>query len=359
MKKITSKDVAKLAGVSQSTVSLILNNKTGVSFSKETVKKVYAAAKQLNYYITGDQKDYNQSEKKLIGVMIPTIANPYYPLLIQSIEQHAINNGYNVLICNTYRNHDTEKMQLQLLTENLADGIIYCFSPSFPDLIKNISSTVPVIIVGEKNDGINIDTIGLNSYKAGMIITEHLLSLGHKKIAFISTPIDNMTFTRKQRLDGVIDKLKENGLDHSLIVKSATLENEYERLTGIYETEIGHDLTLELIDKYDDITAIIGVNDMTSYGVMRALLSQNYKIPNEISVCGFDNIFVTSISNPSLTTIDHCLHHRSKVAIDILLQKINSVFQKTTFNNIVHNSIYRIEYEPQLIVRNSTGPVSK
>ncbi|WHH61497.1 LacI family DNA-binding transcriptional regulator [Petroclostridium sp. X23] len=357
MKKITSKDVAKLAGVSQSTVSLILNNKDNVSFSEETVRKVHAAARNLKYHVPFPLKSNERAHKKLIGVLTPTMVNPYYPLLVQSIEQQAVENGYNVLLCNTHRNHETEKEYLKLLTEELVDGIIYAFSPTFPSLIEGIATATPVVIVGEKNDTLNIDTIGLNSYKAGMIIAEHMLSLGHKKFAYISTPFDNMTLTRKQRLEGIKDKLSEHGLDKNLIVRSATIENEYERPNSIYETEIGYNLALELIDEGADFSAVIGVNDMTAYGIIAALISRGYKIPQQVSVCGFDNIFVSSISTPSLTTIDHCLHHRGKVAMDILLEKMNSAGQKPSLVETSHSSIYRIEYQPQLVVRNSTGPI--
>lgn len=352
MKRITSIDVAKLAGVSQSAVSQILNNKSNTSFSQDTINKVRDAANQLNYKLNITAASISKEEKeKLIAVLVPTMSNPYYPLLIQSIEENATANGYNIVLFNTQRNTDTEKSYLKLCTNKLVDGLIYCFSPSFPELIQNINKTLPIVIVGEKNDSLNIDTIGLNSYKAGMLIAEHLVNLGHKKIAFISTPVNVTSYSRKKRLNGIIDKLKENNLEKNLIVKIHN--EEQESTSGVYEINVGFDLTNTVINE-NKVTAIIAVNDMVACGVLNALNKNGIKVPEEISVCSFDNIFVSSIVNPNLTTIDHCIQHRSKVAVDIILEKINSL-NKINFSNLNHyQSIYKIEYEPQLIVREST-----
>jgi len=192
--------------------------------------------------------------------------------------------------------------------------------------------------------------VGLSSHKAGILVAEHLVKLGHENIAFISTPIDHATLARKQRLDGVISKLKEFGLDNKLVIKIANNEQEYSG--SIYEMEVGYNLALEVM-KDASVTAIIGVNDITACGILKALQSQGYKIPQQISVCGFDNIFVSSIANPSLTTVDHCINLRGKAAVDILLEKIQNKSFLTTHDR---SSIYKIEYKPQLIIGNSTGP---
>jgi LacI family transcriptional regulator len=106
-------------------------------------------------------------------------------------------------------------------------------------------------------------------------------------------------------------------------------------------------LTLELLQERP-VSAIIGMNDMVACGIMKALREKGYEIPQQISVCGFDNIFVSSILTPTLTTIDHCIQHRVKIALDILLESIE--------NRKGNSGVYKIEYDPQLIVRNSTGP---
>jgi LacI family transcriptional regulator len=118
MKKPTSKDVAKLANVSQATVSMILNKKENVSFAKETVEKVLWAAKQINYGMPLMAKASPGERKKLIALFTPTMSNPYYPMLSQAVEEIAIPLGYYVLVCNSYRDQEIERYYLELLTDN-------------------------------------------------------------------------------------------------------------------------------------------------------------------------------------------------------------------------------------------------
>jgi len=357
MKKSTSKDVAKLANVSQATVSMVLNKKENVSFSEDTVEKVLRAAKELNYNVPSTAKTPNGDKKKLLALFTPTMINPYYPMLNQAIEETAIPLGYNVLVCNSYRNQEIEKYYLELFTDNLVAGIIYTFTPTFPELIEALSPTIPVVIIGEKEHALEIDTVGLNSYKSGMLVADHLNELGHKDIAFITTPLENMTLSRKQRYQGILDKLTEHGLEKRLIVKAST--DERETSDSVYEIESGYQLTLELLERSSSVSAIIGVNDITACGIMNALNEKGYTIPEQISVCGFDNIFISSLLHPKLTTIDHCIQHRAKTATTIVIEKIEKR-QNAVPHSYEHSpSIYKIEYEPQLIVRDSTGPYER
>jgi LacI family transcriptional regulator len=214
-----------------------------------------------------------------------------------------------------------------------------------------------VVVIGEKDDSLDIDTVGMNSHKSGTLVAEHLFALGHKHIAFITSPIENnMTLTRRQRFQGILDKFTEYGLEKNLLVKSST--NEAEIPNSIYEIQSGYNLTVELLEEAA-VSAIVGVNDMTACGIMAALSDKGYKIPQQISVCGFDNIFVASIVNPKLTTIDHCIPHRAKTAIDILIEKIEHLHAAIPSAPINSSGFYKIEYDPQLIIRDSTGPVKK
>ena len=355
MKKSTSKDVAKLANVSQATVSMVLNKKENVSFSEETVEKVLRAAEELHYSVPSSTKPLQRDKKKLIALFTPTMINPYYPMLNQAIEETAIPLGYNVLICNSYRNKDIEKYYLELLTDNFVAGVIYTFSPTFPDLIRNLSESIPMVVIGENDAQLNINTVGLNSYKSGMLVAEHLIQLGHKNIAFITTPLENMTLSRKQRFQGILDKLTEHGLGGNFIVKASI--DEIETSDSIYEIESGYNLTVELLREHT-VSAIVGVNDITACGIMNALTDNGYKIPQQISVCGFDNIFISSILHPKLTTIDHCIQHRAKTAATILIEHIEKQRISSPRTQLAGPDFYKIEYEPQLIVRDSTGDCS-
>ena len=131
MKRATSKDVAKLAGVSQTTVSFVMNNTPGVSLSEETKKKVLEAAKELHYIPNSFGKGLRTSQSKLLGIFLPSLNNPFYPMVMQYIENHTAKLNYNVMLCCTYRNSEREKTYLDLCIEKQVDGIIYLFTPNW------------------------------------------------------------------------------------------------------------------------------------------------------------------------------------------------------------------------------------
>ena len=343
MKKPTSKDVAKIAGVSQSTVSFVLNNRTDISISDDTRERVIAAAKKLNYVPNLFAKGLKTNQSKLFGLLVPTVTNPYYPMLTQNIEEYSASKGYNVLLCNTYRQTDKEEFYLNLLTEKSVDGIIYEFTPQYPNLVFDISKRIPVVIIGEKEDSLKINTIGLNSFKAGELIAQHLVDLGHEKIAFISTPLSKVSLSREKRLRGIISKLKEHKIDKNLIIKTETEERENN--DGTYEIETGYKLMSELLNEAT-VTAVIGVNDMVAFGALNAISHAGLRVPEDISVCGFDNIYLSKMLNPKITTVDHYTAHRSKLAVDIMIDMLSG-------NST--NDIYRVEYEPRLVIRESTS----
>lgn len=344
MKKPTSRDVAKLAGVSQSTVSFVLNSRKDIIISEQTRQKVLEAVKQLNYMPNQFAKGLKTNKSNLIGLIVPTITNPYYPMLTQHIEEYAASRGYNILLCNTYRKIDNEEFYLNLMAEKSVDGIIYGFTPSFPQIALNISTRIPVVIIGEKHEGIKISTVALNSFMAGQLVAQHLVELGHKKIAFVTSPLNGLSHSRQQRLQGIISKLKEHGLEKHLIVKAESYENESNDST--YEIEVGYKLTTALLVQ-KEITAIIGVNDMVAFGALNAVRDHGLKVPDDISICGFDNIYLSRVIHPNITSVDHYAAQRSRLAVDILIDKSNNEA----------NKVYRVEYEPQLVVRESTGVV--
>lgn len=341
MKKPTSNHVAKLAGVSQATVSFVLNNNPEIIISDETRKKVIDAVEQLNYTPRSKAKNYLKPTDNLMALIIPNISNIFYPALINSVENYALAKGYKLIIVNTNRNMQNEKYYLDLLVNIKVAGIIYGFTPAFPNIAKVVSYKIPISIIGEMQEELNVDIISLNSFKAGEIVAEHLFELGHKKVAFITSPISSISLSRKRRLDGLKRFLNAKGLKDNLIALSAEDEHEF---TGVnYELETGYQLTRKLIAD-SNVTAIIGANDMMAYGIIKALYEEKIKVPKDISVCGFDNIFLPNIIPPYLTTIDHCTDKRCRLAVDLLDDKIKGK----------NETPMKINYEPILIKRGST-----
>ncbi|MFR1786289.1 MAG: LacI family DNA-binding transcriptional regulator [Ruthenibacterium lactatiformans] len=349
MKKATSQDVAELAGVSQATVSLILNNSDKITFSNETKERVLAAAQKLNYRLPQRKKQREKKASNMLLVLTPTLTNQYYAELIQAIEDYADTLDYRVIVCNTFRKPDLEKFYLDTFVGAHVDGIIYLFCPAS----RAWWSRSLVHTRGhhrEKLDDLSICSIELNSMNAGAMLAEHLYQLGHRKLVFISTPFNQLTLAREQRLEGIRKQLELHGVTDGLEVLVADRQAEADSQDdGLpYEYSVGRQLTAELIRRESMATALIGVNDMTALGILSELAAQGLRVPRDFSVCGFDNIFSSSITTPGLTTIDHHLRTRCQAAVDMVITQSTPSRIPTPFVN-------KIEYTPQLIVRSSTG----
>lgn len=341
MKKVTSTDVANLAGVSQTTVSFVLNNRTDISISEETRNKVLEAAKKLNYLPGTFSKSPKTGITKTIGLIVPNFSNMYYPMLIQNVEKHLANEGYNLLICDTNRNQADEKYYLRFLWESGVDGVIFAFTPSDYRYINSFSKKIPIVILGETDNRYKVPTIELDSIKSGGLIARHLLELGHRKIALLSTPINNISLSRSKRLSGIEKELQKYGDQVEFIVKTADYEHEF--TNSAFETEIGYQLANDLLSK-TKVTAIIGINDMLAFGAIEAVKDIGASVPEDIAVCGFDNLYLSKTVSPGITTVDHMISERCQNAVTVILDMLKHR----------NSQIIKVVYEPQLIIRKST-----
>lgn len=349
-KKPTLDDIAALANVSKSTVSMILNEKKGVSFLDETIQKVNDAAKQLGYNKIRSKNSLNKMlSDKTILVITPNINSPYYSSLIQSIEQTANNNDLNIVIYNTYRDKEKEKSALSIVDNSNIYGVISTITPQSIDRFEEINQKTPVVIISDRNSNFALDTVEISNYGAGVLIAKHMINLGHKKIAYISTTLNKANSARLMRLKGVEDTYREYCPEGSVTVKSNDITPNEELNNINIEYTTGYNLMSELIMDNTDITGIIAVNDMVAYGVMESLYDNNYKIPEDYSLCGFDNLFPSKFSKVSLTTIEHYITNKGQNAVEMLIQRRDL--------NMNIRSSTKVLYKHKLIVRKSTGKI--
>ena len=173
-KKPTLDDIAKLANVSKSAVSMILNEKKGVSFLDETIQKVNDAAKSVGYKkIKAKNSIHKILSDKTILIITPNINSPYYSSLIQSIEQTAFDNNLNIIIYNTYRDKDKEKSVLSIVNNSNIYGIISTITPQAIDEFEEINYKIPVVIISDRNTDLALDTVEISNYGAGVLIAKH------------------------------------------------------------------------------------------------------------------------------------------------------------------------------------------
>lgn len=353
--KVTSSDIAKAAGVSQSTVSMVLNRKYNVSFSKETIRKVEQAAKEMGYEVPKRKKPKESKRDKLIVVFCSNLTNPYYVMLLQGIESRAKEQGYGLFVCNTQRDLRMEERYLKMMPELRPLGIIYTCNPShcFMDMVEELAGEIPIAIINNQNEHLNVDAVELDNSKLGRLMARHLLELGHRKVAYIAPPLTTRQKQRSKRVEGFLKEFDAIGLKGNVIIKAASEETDEDVPNIDSEYKIGYDLTKEVLKEEKDVTAIVGLNDMIAFGILDALHEEKYKVPGDISVMGCDNTLFARMHKVSLTTIEHFVVFKGRDACDIIMKKIMS--QNSTYSDIQPISTYHVEYEPKLIARGTTS----
>ncbi|WP_274421151.1 LacI family DNA-binding transcriptional regulator [Blautia sp. XA-2221] len=354
-KKITSSQVAERAGVSQATVSMILNRRNNVSFSAETVERVQQAARELGYELPGRRKTADSRKEKLIVVFCPTLTSPYYVLLLQGIEAVANEKGYGVFICNTQRDAGLEEKYLRMIRTVQPQGIIYTCNPhpDFQKKVEEMAREIPLVIISNKEKTTTVDAINQDNTMVGRLMARHLLDLGHRDVAFITPPLTKRQWQRSRRIDGFVKEFEKEGLKDHVLIKAAdeSVDRTLPRMDSEYT--MGYQLTMELLKEKKYFTAIAGQNDMMAIGAIDALEKSRIHVPKEVSVIGCDNIFYSGISRLSLTTIEHFVALKGRDACDIIIRKITTNDQ--FYTGLQPTSLYNIEYTPKLIARKTTA----
>ena len=340
---------------SQATVSMVLNKKYNVSFSRETVEKVEMAARELGYQLPGRRNKKESKKDRLIVVFCPTITNPYYVLLLQGIETVADKQGYGVFICNTQRDPRLEEKYLRMMQTLQPQGIIYSCNPNpdFQSQVEEMAQTIPLVIISNKEKTTTVDAINQDNTVVGRLMARHLLDLGHRDVAFITPPLTKRQWQRTKRVNGFVKEYEKEGLKDHVIIKAAdeSIDSQIPRMDSEYS--MGYELTMELLQEGRQFTAIAGQNDMMAIGALDALHEAKVHVPRDVSVIGCDNIFYSGIRRISLTTIDHFVALKGQDACDIIIRKIDA--KEQFLADTAPISLYNIEYTPKLMARRTTG----
>lgn len=235
-----------------------------------------------------------------------------------------------------------------------ASGAILLEAPGLTDTVYQLVNKMPVVLIGDSKENPSSDLVEFNNIKVGHLIAAHLLTLGHKKIAYISRPLKNQQAPRWLRLKGMQQKFAENNIPQDNIMSFSYTKNDEELYQQLSEYETGYYLTEKAVN-VDGITAFVGTNDMVALGIMDALHDMKFRIPQDYSVCGCDNTMISKFSVVSLTTIEIFASEKGISATEILVKRIGSSSPHPQNTNESPITTHRLEYEPQLIVRSSTG----
>ncbi len=328
------KEVARLAGVSTATVSRTINGSDKVT--TETAERVKRAIEQLKFYPNTNARALGSGKSSLYGLIISDITNPFFPELVKSFEDMAVQYGQEVLIANTnYDKHRMEHCVVRMLQRKV-DGVAIMTSEMEEHLIDELSSRkIPLVFLDMGTVQRGISNIAVD-YPAGIDAgVAYLRELGHEHIGFISGPLNLVP--AQVRHKGFMKSMRRQGLT----VDKSLMQEGNHRMDG------GHDAMARMLKSKRRPTAVMTSNDVTAIGAMGAIYEHGLKIPRDISVVGFDDIAMSAFTQPALTTVRLPRDEVARVAFRALYGTQNAATAKGVE--------YRIE--PKIVIRNSTGPV--
>jgi LacI family sucrose operon transcriptional repressor len=300
----TIKDVAKIAGVTVTTVSRVLNNRGYIS--EATRKKVYEAMAELNYQPNELARSLFRKKSNIIGLIIPDVSHPFFAQLTNYIEYYAYKAGYKVLLCNSYQDSLKEREYIDMLKRNQVDGII--MGSHTLETSEYLNTNLPIVAI-DRNISEDIPYITSDNYKGGMLATKLLIDKGCRKLAHISGPLELNT-PANNRYQAFMDVVSEHKVDY--IVKQTKLDGleSYEKLA------------YKIFEEHPDIDGIFASSDVIAAAIIKVAGYLEKKVPKDLKVVGYDDINVASLIVPSLSTIRQPIEAMGEAAINILLDQM-------------------------------------
>lgn len=302
-------DVAKKANVSTATVSRVISKPDTVR--EETINKVLKAIKELNYHPNVLARQLRMSETKTVIVVIPDISNPFFSKVLRGIENLASANGYQVLLGDAGNDSEQESRYLDMLRQKKADGMILLTAKMKAEIVEEMANEFPVVLACEYIEGSSIPTISIDNVSSARKATDYLIQLGHRRIGTISGPLDSVL--GQDRLKGFYQAMAR----HSLSIDPVLVQE------GHFNYESGFNLMKKFLALNRMPTGVFAANDEMALGAIRAIRKMNLRVPDDISVIGFDDIHFSSIFEPALTTISQPAFEIGSKAMELLIMLLD------------------------------------
>ncbi|GAC1385895.1 MAG: LacI family DNA-binding transcriptional regulator [Herpetosiphon sp.] len=347
-KGVTIHDVARVANVSTSTVSNLLNDRND-RMRPETTQRIHAAIDQLGYVPNRIARQLKTGHVPIIGLIVPSVANPFWGAFARYVEDAAAAHGYQVLLGNGERDPRREHSYAATLWEHGVRGVMLGSSPlSYEHLMGLAERGLKVVAFDreiQSSDLVAIDSITIDNVLAARLATNHLLALGHRRIGFLSGPLG--TVSRRDRLAGYRAALAEAGVE-----PTSELIREEVATTGFGDNEgaaHGRRGARKLLSLPNPPTALLAINDMFALGAYAGARDVGLRVPDGVSIVGFDDIVLADIVDPPLTTVRQPLPEMMQTAVAFLIGRING----TRTGAPEHIAVV-----PDLIIRGSTSGTS-
>jgi LacI family transcriptional regulator len=329
-------DVARAARVSKQTVSAVINNKSGIS--EKTRIRVREIVARLDYQPNLLAGSLRAQRSFTVGVVIPSITNPFYPELVRGIEDEAQREGYSVFLCNADENSEKEIQYLDLLRRHRIAGLIAAtikVNAAWSEAVKNLAAHgVPVVFVpGTHKLSDRVVSIIVDDEEGFVKATDHLLDLGHERIGMISPPVDPKR--QDPRVSGFLKAHARRGkkVSPELIV------------SGGWHVAEGQQGAAQLMQLSRSPTAVVAPNDMAAIGAIIKIKESGRRVPEDIAVVGYDNIAIAEWYDPSLTTVDQPHYRMGQRAMQAMLDRLRNPNEPAE----------TIKFDTTLVVRRSSG----
>ncbi|WP_375750288.1 HTH-type transcriptional repressor PurR [Vibrio sp. HN007] len=327
----TIKDVARLAGVSTTTVSHVINKTRFVA--EATQERVMEAVKELNYAPSAVARSLKCNTTRTVGMLVTQSTNPFLAEVIDGFESYCYRQGYTLILCNTGGIYEKQRDYVRFLAEKRVDGIFVLCSDLTTELQEMLEShtDIPKVIMDWGDWENQSDKIIDNSEEGGYLATKYLLERGHEKIFCLSGHLDKTLCI--ERIEGYKRALQEFDIEF----------NQENILEGNFECDMAVEAADRILELDEKPTAVFCFNDIMALGLMSRLQEKGMRIPEDISVIGYDNIDLAAYFSPPLTTVHQPKRRVGKTAFEILLERIkNKEHERRVF-----------EMHPEIISRKS------
>jgi len=329
----TMKEISKLVGVSQATVSRVLSGSSSVS--PMTRQKVMEVVQKLDYRPSYSAQVLVKKQSFLIGLILPDIANPFLGEIVRQVDREASRNGYSLILSNSDGDQIKERTQLQILRARQVDGMLVVPASSESTILTTLRhSDIPSVIITQTHDA--FDSVYISHEAGGRLVAQHLLSLGHTRVLLVG--------------DNEEENEKFKGFRELFIEKGIELPAEHFLNIGTWEhnvTQRTYTAALAYFQHHgnDHVSAVFAVNDLAAFGVMHALKELKITIPQQVALVGFDDTFLAQGTNPTLTSIAQPVEEIGRVAIELLIDRLIRG---------IEGEPRHVRLEPLLVTRGST-----
>ncbi|KJQ86935.1 MULTISPECIES: substrate-binding domain-containing protein [unclassified Vibrio] len=328
----TMKDIAKLAGVSTSTVSHVINKTRFVS--EEISERVNNAAKELNYYAPSAlARSLKVNRTKTIGMLVTTSTNPFFGEVVKGVERSCYHKGYSLILCNTEGDNKRMRQSINTLLQKRVDGLILMCSSLEGERIDVFERypDIPVVVMDRGPMLFTSDKIQDNSLRGGYLAAKYLIDCGHTEIGCITGPL--IKHQAQMRYEGYKRAMNEAGLEFNA---NWIIESDF-------ECEGGYQAFKKIVERGKLPSSIFVSNDMMAMGVINAANELGIKVPDDLSIIGYDDIHIAKFMSPSLTTIHQPKYRLGQAAVETLVRRLDDK----------SNEAQVVQLEPTLVVRNS------